>query len=85
MELVPVTKENIGVRRRNGKNIKIIKKFLEMDENFVEVKDHGCKSALTAYNSLFQAARRMDCGVIVARRGDKVYLVKEEGVDELFI
>ena len=85
MELVPVTKDDIGVRRRNGKNIKIIKKFLEMDEKFVEVKDHGSKRALTAYNSLFQAAKRMDCGVIVARRGDKVYLIKEEDVDELFI
>lgn len=82
MELVPVTKDDIGVRRRNGKNIKIIKKFLEMDVKFVEVKDHGSKST---YNSLFQAAKRMDCGVIVARRGDKVYLIKEEYVDELFI
>ena len=84
MELVPVTRDVVGDIRRRGKVIKVIEQFMNMDANTVEVKDHGCKSAITAYNSLFQAAKRMDCGVMVARRGDKVYLVKED-VDELFV
>jgi hypothetical protein len=74
MKLVPVT-EDVKPRRK-GNNIGIINQFLEMDADVVEVKDHYCSNALSAYSSLLQTINRMGFDVSVMRRKDKVYLIK---------
>lgn len=74
MKLVPVT-EDIKPRGR-GNNIEIIEQFLGMDADIVEVKDHKCSNALSAYTSLFQTINNKGFDVSVTRRKDKVYLIK---------
>ena len=74
MKLVSVT-EDIKPRGR-GNNIEIIEQFLGMDADVVEVKDHCCSSALSAYTSLVETIKNKGYDVSVTRRKDKVYLIK---------
>lgn len=77
MELVPVSRDNVPNLYRYGKNKNLIMQFLEMDADTVEVKNTEHKDNSSLYTSLFQTAKRMNCGVLVRFRDNKVYLVKE--------
>lgn len=66
------------VAKRATKHVTTILEFIESGETCVVRRFEDRREANTTYNALVKAARKLDCGVTVMRRGQAVYMVMEE-------
>ena len=83
MTLVPFNKndiEKIDVNtNKTEKLVEIMVSFIEMDTDCVEITDYQYTNGATCQITLLQTIKRLGLlGIKVVRRGERVFLIKEQ-------
>lgn len=70
--------EKLGKRPRESETGKIVKHFLESDEQIMEVTNYPQKTAASCAFTYRDYIKRHGLGFLVAQRKDRIFLIKNK-------